>query len=119
MQRLTSALGQDTDLTRSQLPAFAAANRMVELVAALSVLSGLRIELVDRLIHAASVYGTMVLCRAISVYWPTARAVIRARPAMGRSRSGDLHDAHQEYAKLSPLSAQRLLRFWQVRQNVA
>jgi hypothetical protein len=67
---------------------------MAEVVAALSVLSGVRMELVDRLIHASSVYGTMVLCRAISLDWPTARVVIRARPGVGRSRSTDLQDAH-------------------------
>jgi len=81
------------------------------------VLSGVAVEIVDRLVHAPSVYGTMVLCRAIALDWPTAHVVIRGRP--GRSNAAELEEAREEYAKLSPFSAQRLLRFRQVRQKVA
>jgi len=64
------------------------------------VLSGVAVEIVDRLVHAPSVYGTMVLCRAIALDWPTAHVVIRGRP--GRSNAAELEEAREEYAKLSP-----------------
>jgi uncharacterized protein (DUF2336 family) len=118
-QRSILALGQDTEVIRSQLPAFSESHRVAELVAALSVLSAVAIEIVDRLVHAPSVYGTMVLCRAIALDWPVAHIVIRGRPGVGHSRAADLEEAQEEYAKLSTFSAQRLLRFWQIRQKVA
>jgi uncharacterized protein (DUF2336 family) len=118
-QRLIAALGQDTEVVRRGLPMFANGNRIAELVAALSVLSAVAIEIVDRLVHAPSVYGTMVLCRAIALDWPVAEMVIGARPGVGRSRVADLEEAAEDYPRLSTSSAQRLLRFWQVRQKVA
>ena len=118
-QRSMLALGQDTEVIRSRLPAFAERQRIADLVVAFSVVSGVAIEIVDRLLHAPSVYGTMVLCRAIGLDWPKAQAVIRGRPGVWQSRAADLEEAQQEYLKLSAFSAQRLLRFWQVRQKVA
>jgi uncharacterized protein (DUF2336 family) len=118
-QRLISTLGQNMELIRSRLQGFAEAHQIPELIAALTVLSGVRIEIVDRMLHAPSVYGTMVICRAIALDWPVALSVVRARPGVGRSRADDLEEARLEYPKLSSFSAQRLLRFWQVRQKVA
>ena len=118
-QRSILALGQDTEVIRSRLPALAEGHRIPELIAALSVLTGVAIEIVDRIVHAPSVYGTMVLCRAIALDWPAAHIVIRGRPGVGRSRVEDVEEAQEEYAKLSASSAQRLLRFWQIRQKVA
>jgi uncharacterized protein (DUF2336 family) len=117
-QRLIASFRQDNELVRSRLALFAQGNRMAELAAALSSLSGVRIEIVERLLHAPSAYGTMVMCRAIGLDWPIALVVIRARPGAGRSLSADLDEASEEYPKLSTASAQRLLRFWQVRQKV-
>jgi hypothetical protein len=118
-QRSILSLGQDTEVIRSRLPAFAEGHRIPELIAALSVLSAVAIEIVDRLVHAPSVYGTMVLCRAVALDWPMAHIVIRGRPGVGRSRAEDIEEAQEEYGKLSAFSAQRLLRFWQIRQKVA
>jgi uncharacterized protein (DUF2336 family) len=118
-QRSILPLGQDTEVIRSRLRGFADGHRIPELIAALSTLTGVAIEIVDRLFHAPSVYATMVLCRAIGLDWPAAQAVIRGRPIVGHLRAADLEEAQTEYDKLSAFSAQRLLRFWQVRQKVA
>jgi hypothetical protein len=118
-QRSILALGQDTEAIRRRLPGFAEGHRIPELIAALSVLSGVAIEIVDRIVHAPSFFGTMVLCRAVGLDWPAAQTVIRGRPGAGRSRAEDIEEAQDEYGKLSAFSAQRLLRFWQVRQKVA
>jgi uncharacterized protein (DUF2336 family) len=118
-QRSILSLGQDTEVIRSRLLAFAECHRIPELISALALLSGVAIEIVDRLVHAPSVYGTMVLCRAIALDWSQAHIVIRGRPGVGCSPAADLQEAQEEYAKLSTSSAQRLLRFWQIRQKVA
>jgi hypothetical protein len=90
---------------------------VAELVAALSVLSGVTIHQVDRLIHAQSFYGAMVLCKALALDWPVAEAVLRVRPN-SVSVASDIEEARREYPWLSVASAQRLFRFWRVRQTV-
>ncbi len=118
-QRLVQSLKQDTELTRSKILEFSRGSRIPETVAALAVLTGVPIEFVHRILHAQSVYGTIVLCKAIALDWPVAEFVIHMRPGMGRSRSADMDEASSEYPKLSVASAQRLIRFWLVRQKIA
>ena len=116
-QRVVNSLSQDTDLMKHRIFEFADGNRVAELVAALSVLSGLTIQQVDRLIHAPSFYGTMVLCKALALDWAIAEAVIRVRPN-GLAVAAEIGEARREYPCLSVSSAQRLFRFWRVRQTV-
>ena len=118
-QRLMHSLKQDTELTRNKVLEFSGLNRIAELVAALAVLTGVPMEFVHRILHAPSVYGTIVLCKAVALDWPIAESVIAQRPGMGESRAADLEEARAEYPKLSHISAQRLMRFWLVRQKVA
>jgi hypothetical protein len=116
-QRLVQSFSQDTDLTQSKLLEFVNTSRVAETVAALSTLSAVPIELVDRLMHDASYYGMMILCKAVAADWTLARAVILARPQPPEAPALPLEDICQEYGKLSVSSAQRLLRFWQARQT--
>jgi hypothetical protein len=78
------------------------------------VLSAVPLDLVDRLMHDASPYGMMVLCRSIALEWRVALAVILARQGFGPPI--DIQEIQQDYHKLSTSAAQRLLRFWQSRQ---
>jgi hypothetical protein len=58
----------------------------------------------------------LILCKARGFGWPTVRAIIAARPhGKGASGSG-LEAASANFERLSPSTAQRVLRFWQARQ---
>ncbi len=116
-QRVVNALSQDTDQMKQRIFQFADGKRVAELVAALSVLSGVTIHQVDRLIHAPSFYGTMVLCKALALDWSVAEAVLRVRPN-SVSVASDIEEARREYPWLTVASALRLFRFWLVRQTV-
>jgi len=113
---LVRKYSQDTQLTMRKLLEFANAHRLGESVAALSVLSGLPIDLVDRLIYDPGHYGILVLCKAIGTDWATAQAVMTIPRAGVAPRSLVIEDVYDEYQALSDAAAQRLLRFWRVRQ---
>ncbi len=115
-QQLVSSFSQDTELTKSKLLEFANTNRLAETIAALSMLSAVPIDLVDRLMHDAGYYGILILCKAVASDWTVARAVILARQAPKGAPTLQLEEICEEYEKLSASSAQRLLRFWQARQ---
>ena len=115
-QQLVSSFSQDTALTKSKLFEFANTNRLAETVAALSMLSAVPIDLVDRLMHDASYYGVMILCKAVGADWAVARAVLLSRQGPVGAPALELGEICEEYDKLSASSAQRLLRFWQARQ---
>ena len=116
-ERRLASLLQDTALTKMKLREFAAGRRIPETVVALSALSGVPIDLVDHLVNSASQLGIMSLCRAIGLDWSTVAAIMVAKLAPVESASLDLPELSNQYHDLSVSSAQRILRFWQIRQE--
>ena len=115
-QRLVLSFSQDTEQTRSKVLQFADGNRMAELVAALSILSGVPIALVSRLICDTEPFGAMALCKAIGLEWMIAHAVLNNLPGMADEREEKLEAMSEEYGRLSTKSAERLLGYWQACQ---
>jgi uncharacterized protein (DUF2336 family) len=112
-QRRVRALGQDTEHIKLSLLTFAHERKLPELIAALSVLSAVPIELVEQLVHDENIFGLLVLCKVVALDWTIMHAIILARPGGEESRSLELDNASATYLKLSASSAQRALRFWQ------
>jgi hypothetical protein len=114
---LVRSFSQDTALTRRKVLEFAHARRLGETVAALSALSGMPIDLVDRLIYDPGHYGIMVLCKASELDWVTTHAVLSGRRCPSGPLALPVEEVYEEFQTLAIASAQRLLRFWQVRQK--
>jgi len=115
-QKLVDSISRDTAQTKAKLWDFANSRRIPEMVVAMSVLSAVPIDLVDHLVNGSSQFGIVVLCKAIGLEWGIAHAVMRA---CRNQKAGPLQvkDLHDEYQQLSVSTAQRLLRFWQARQD--
>jgi hypothetical protein len=116
---LVRSFSQDTALTRRKVLEFAHARRLGETVAALSALSGMPIDLVDRLMYDPGHYGIMMLCRASELDWATTHTVVSGRRCPSGPLALPVEEVYEEFQTLSVSSAQRLLRFWQVRQKTA
>jgi uncharacterized protein (DUF2336 family) len=112
-QRLVHSFSQDTEHTRSKVLQFADGNRIAELVAAMSILSGVPIALVSRLICDTEPFGAMAVCRAIGLDWSVAHAVLNTLPGIGEDREEKLGEMEEQYDRLSVASAERLLNYWQ------
>ena len=111
--RLIQSFSQDTALTRSKVLEFANGSRIAELVAALSILSNIPIAFVGRLICDAEPFAAMVLCKAISLEWSVARAVLAALPNGQTAAAEGPEPMDEDYGRLSATSARRLLGYWQ------
>ena len=85
-------------------------------MAALSLLCGVPIETADRLMAGDRPDPILILCKAAGFGWTTARAIIMARPSAKGTSNAALDTAFQNFEKLSSSTAQRVVRFWQVRQ---
>jgi uncharacterized protein (DUF2336 family) len=86
------------------------------MAAALALLCGVPIETADRLMAGDRPDPILILCKAAGYGWTTARAIIMVRPSTRGSSSPALDEAFANFEKLSPSTAQRVVRFWQVRQ---
>jgi uncharacterized protein (DUF2336 family) len=109
-------LAQSDKLGTKALVNFAKGGRFEEAVAALAELAAVPIEVVDRAMHGESVDPLLVLCRAKGFDWSTVRALLLVRRNCRPLAAKQLEQACHDYNVLSTSTAERVLRFWQVRQ---
>lgn len=109
----------DGKLDESIILESAKASQFEETAAALALLCSAPIELIDQLMQSNRIDGLLIPCKAGGLGWPAAKAVIRLTPAHGATSEAAFETAKKDYANLSLAAAQRILRFWQARSNVA
>jgi uncharacterized protein (DUF2336 family) len=106
-------------LNETTLLDHAKAGRYADMIAALSLLCGAPARMVGNLLQSEHAEALLIPCKAGLLGWPTARIVL-ASGAAGRTMSErDFETARNDYIKLSPDSAKRVLRFWQVRHSAS
>ena len=82
--------------------------------AGLATLCAVPVEVVDRLMSGERADPVLILARSAGFSWATVLEVISSRP--GPKPSGQVIDAASEnFEKLTAATAQRVVRFWQVR----
>jgi len=117
-QRLVAELRQQGKLNEPQLAEFANSGRYEETVASIELLCKVPIDVVDRLMGGDRPDPILILCKAAGWGWPTARAVIQSRRHVKASGHA-LDNAFSNFERLSPATAQRVMRFWQARTTAA
>jgi uncharacterized protein (DUF2336 family) len=113
--RTALELQQSGKLGETELADFAREKKFEETVASLAVLCGVPIETADRLMAGDRPDPILILCKSKSYGWTTARAIIMSRPSGKGTSNQSLDAAFANFEKLSPATAQRVVRFWQVR----
>lgn len=117
-QRVVAELRKQGKLKEPQLVEFAKSGRYEETVASIELLCAVPIDVVDRLMGGDRPDPILILCKAAGWGWPTARAVILSRPHV-KCSSTALDNAFSNFERLSPATAQRVIRFWQARTTAA
>jgi uncharacterized protein (DUF2336 family) len=116
-QRTVLSLDRAGRLTEATLASFCSEGKYEEAVAALAALAKVSIPVADRLMGAERPDPVLILCKAAGLSWATAKALILARPDRTGTSSQGLDAALANFGRLSKSTAQRVARFWQVRQN--
>jgi hypothetical protein len=105
-------------LNESELLGFAKAHQYEESVAALSALSGVGIATLDRLIAGDRHDPILILGKTIGLEWATVRALILLRLGPHRvAAPADIEAARLNFARLVPMTAERVVYFWRSRQS--
>jgi uncharacterized protein (DUF2336 family) len=116
-QSRIDALRQDGKLDAAILVDCAQKSQYEETVAALASLCAVPIEVVDRLMAAQRPDPVLILCKSAGWDWSIAKAIIMVRPGGVQTSSQDLDAVHADFDRLSPSTAQRVMRFWQLRSD--
>lgn len=114
-EQLIAAMQKNDELNEAAILQFANARRHEEMVVGLSALCAGSVQLIAALMKSDRNEGLLVACKAAELKWPTASAVLRNRAAHRPLSDEELALAKTDYLTLSQASAQRTLRFWQVR----
>jgi uncharacterized protein (DUF2336 family) len=114
-QRVVLNLERIGNLDESSVAAFCADCRYEETVVALATLAKVPIAAVDRLMGGGEPDPVLILCKAIGLDWSTAKAVLSLQGGKDPERK-DADEAFANFGRLSESTAQRVVRFWQVRR---
>ena len=110
-------LQQADELNEGALLRFARAHQYEETAATLSAMSGVRIATVDQLLKGDRDDPMLILGKSMGISWATVRALMALRLGPGRSAAAaDIEEARQNFERLVPATAQRVLTFWQTRE---
>ena len=114
-ERLIEGMQKCGELHEGTILQFANGHKYEEMVVGLSALCSASVQLIAALMKSERNEGLLVACKAAGLKWPTASAVLRNRFANLSISDDELTLAKTDYITLSQASAQRTLRFWQIR----
>jgi uncharacterized protein (DUF2336 family) len=107
---------KERKLTENDIADYAKSGKYEETIAALATVSAVPVEVVDRLVNSERADPVLILARAAGFGWRTVRAVMQARPDL-KPTAQTLEAARENFERLTAATAQRVVRFWQVRQG--
>lgn len=91
---------------------FAVKREYVDVVAALSFLSGAPVEVIVPLLHTAEPDGLVVACKAARLNWSTTTMIVSHRPGAVTVAEKEIERAKATFDALSLSVAQRTIRLW-------
>jgi hypothetical protein len=104
------------ELNEAALLGFAKEHKYEESIAALSVMSAVRITTLDRLISGDRHDPILIVSKMIGLQWATVRALIVLRTGPSRTPSpADMETARVNFTRLMLSTAERVVGFWQTR----
>jgi uncharacterized protein (DUF2336 family) len=116
-QNFVAQLAGKGELNEATLLGFARQRKYENTVAALAQLSRCTIEVVRPLMQSLRDDGILIPCKAAGLGWETVTAILDSRFSTGSTGPHELAKAKVQFAKITTESANRLLRFWQVRSS--
>lgn len=112
-------LHQASRLGEAEVHTFAKSGKFEETAVALSLLSGLSVDVIERSMLDERPDMVLIIVKAIGFCWATAKLVLLLRTEGRLTPSHDLELALQSFDRLQVSTAQRTVRFYQTRRNAS
>jgi uncharacterized protein (DUF2336 family) len=109
------ALNRAGKLGDQTINRFAIQEEHTNIIAAISLLSTVKIEAVEPLMRNPRPDGLIVACKAARLNWSTTTMILRCRPGCPPLSKIELDQAKEVFETLSLSAAQRTIRFWSAR----
>jgi uncharacterized protein (DUF2336 family) len=115
---LVKLLKEHDELDDAAIVKFATARKIDEIAASLAILGSAPTEMMARLLEGPRADLVLIPCKAAGLSWQVVETILRNRPLTHPIDEQTLKLASKDYGKLSLETAQRTLRFWQVRNKI-
>ena len=110
-QVLVKSLNLSGQLDATRLAAFAKAGRFEETVVALSLMSDMPTDFVERTVNDAHAESLLVLAKAIGLPWETTLAILMLGGKKNRHSVGDIEQCLFDFQRIKRPTAQQILGF--------
>jgi uncharacterized protein (DUF2336 family) len=117
-ERMIRAMARDGNLNEAALRQFLNRGQYEEMTAALAYLCSAPAGTVASILAGPRNDAVLLPCKAAKLAWATVEAILRERRPKRPVPAQVIELARNDYAKLSMVTAQRTLRFMQIRENV-
>jgi len=113
---LVKSLFEDGRLDEKQMLAFAEERKFDETNAGIAALANVNLETAETIMIETRTEGVMILAKVARLSWPTVRAILQMREAIGSTERSDLDALRRTYEQLRLATAQQVLRFHRMQQ---
>lgn len=117
-EKMINGLQQAGRLNETTIRDFAAAGRITDVIVGLAVLTSSKIDVVAEILTGVRNDAVLVPCKAAGLGWPAVEAILRNRLEAQPPTEAIVNLAKNDYQRLSTETAQKTLRFLQVRATV-
>lgn len=115
---LVKSLHQDGRLDEFEVATFAEAGKFDEANASIAALANVPVAVAENMMIETRAEGVMILARVAGLSWLTVRTIINMRDQLSGGEPTDLAACKDTYERLRPSTAQQVLRFHRMQQNV-
>ena len=112
---LVTSLNRAGQLNAGKLEALAKANRFEEIVSALSLMSDMPTDFVERAINDADAESLLVLCKAVGLSWETTRSILTLNGRKHPHSPGEIDQCLTAFQLLKQATAKQILGFRRTR----
>jgi len=106
------------ELTDKAIAGFAGTKRFNEIAAALALLNNVPTDMMAKVVEGPRNDLVLIPCKSAGLNWLAVESILRNRPLDLPIHEETLRIALRDYDKLSPETARRTLRFWQVHDKI-
>lgn len=106
------------ELDEAAIIKFVGGGKFDEVAAALGALNDIPTALLAKLIEGPRADLILIPCKAAGLDWVAVESILRHRPVKPPIDEKTLWQAHRDYGRLSPETAQRTVRFWQLHNRI-
>jgi len=117
-EQLVKLMKNLNELDEAAIVKFVGSGKWDEVAASLGVLNDVPTALMARVMEGTRADLLLIPCKAAGLDWLVVESILRHRPVKPPIDDRTVWQAHRDYGRLSPETAKRTVRFWQLHNRI-